>query len=238
MLMDITLVIPAHNEERYIGACLDAAIKNSRGKFKEIIVVDNVSTDKTAEVARSRPGVRVVYEKQKGLTSARQGGFEAATSEYLAYLDADTHITEKWFDVAENVFAERPEIVSLSGPRRYFGAARYRLWILNAMWATAPLAYPFVGYMILGGNFIAKRSAIAAIGGFDRSIEFYGEDTDLARRLSKIGKVLFRMDFFVRSSARRFENEGILKTNIVYALNFIWPVMFGRPFTKVSQDVR
>ena len=238
MIMDISLIIPAHNEEAFIGATLDAAIKNSRGRFKEIIVVDNVSTDKTAEVARSRPGVKVVYEGQKGLTSARQGGFEATTGEFLAYIDADTHITETWLDTAEKFFAKRPDAVCLSGPRRYFGAAWYRLWILNAMWATAPLAYPFVGYMILGGNFIARRSAIAAIGGFDRSIEFYGEDTDLARRLSKVGKVVFRMDFFVRSSARRFEEEGILKVNLIYGLNFIWPVVFGRPFTKVSQDVR
>jgi len=235
--MDITLIICAHNEEAYIGATIDAAIKNSRGKFKEILVVDNASIDKTAEVARAHDA-RVVFEAQKGLTSARQAGFEAARSELLAYIDADTHLSKTWMDVAERVFASRPDIVSLSGPRRYWGAARYRLWILNAMWAVAPLAYPIVGYMILGGNFIAKRSAIEKIGGFDQTIKFYGEDTDLARRLSAVGKVLFRMDFYAYASARRFETEGMFKANFVYVLNFLWPVMFNRPFTKQYRDVR
>lgn len=236
--MDISLIIPAYNEESIIGDTLAVAIKNSRSKFREIIVVDNASTDRTAEVARKYPEVTVIYEARKGLTSARQAGLEAAKGEFLAYLDADTQIPEHWIDTAEKIFAEQPNIVSLSGPRRYFSAAWYRLWTLNMLWTIAPIAYPFVGYMILGANFIARKSAIEAVGGFDRSIEFYGEDTDLARRLSKVGKVLFRMDFFVRSSARRFEAEGILKANFIYMLNFFWPVLFGRPFTKVSRDVR
>ena len=235
--MDITLIIPAHNEEVGIGECLDAAIEHSKGKFKEIIVVDNASTDRTAEVAQSK-GARVVFEPQKGLTSARQAGFEASTSEYIAYLDADTLITPQWLDIAERMFRERPDIVSLSGPRRYFGTVWYRRWTLNAFWGVAPVTYRLVGFMILGGNFIVKRSAIEAIGGFDRSIEFYGEDTDLARRLSKVGKTLFRMDFYAYSSARRFETEGMWRVNMIYMLNYLWPVFFHRPYTKTYQDVR
>jgi len=235
--VDITLIICAHNEESCIGETLDVAKKNSHGKFKEIIVVDNVSTDKTAEVARSK-GARVVYEPQKGLTSARQGGFEATHSEWLAYIDADTLITPEWINTAEKIISSRPDIVSLSGPRRYFGIVWYKRWLLNAFWGIAPITYRIVGFMILGGNFIAKRSAIEAIGGFDRSIQFYGEDTDLARRLSKIGKTLFRMDFYAYASARRFETEGIFKPNIVYVLNYLWPVIFHRPYTKEYKDVR
>ena len=235
--MDLTLIFPAHNEEAYIGASIDAAVKYSRGKFKEIIVVDNASTDTTAEVARAH-GARVVFEAQKGLTSARQAGFDASSSELVAYLDADTLITAQWIDIVERAFRERPDIVSLSGPRRHFGTAWYRRWILNVVWVVAPLTYYVVGYMILGGNFVAKRSAIEKIGGFDRSIAFYGEDTDLARRLSKVGKTLFRMDFYVYASARRYEHEGMFKANGVYVLNYLWPVFFGRPFSKEYQDVR
>ncbi len=237
MSMDITLVIPAYNEEKSIGACIDVAVKNSRGAFKEIIVVDNASTDRTADMARER-GARVVHEPHKGLTTARQAGFEATTSDLVAYIDADTHIPPQWIDTAQRIFDTHPDIVSLSGPRRYFGAAWYRRWILNAVWGAAPITYRAVGCMVLGGNFIAKRSAIAQIGGFDRTIEFYGEDTDLARRLSAVGKTLFRMDFYVYASARRFEEEGIWKPNLVYALNYLWPILFHRPFTREYRDVR
>lgn len=235
--MDITLIICAHNEESVIGETIDTVKKHSRGMCKEILVVDNASTDRTAEVARAH-GARVVFEPEKGLPSARQRGFESSTGEYLAYIDADTLISPEWIDIVDKTFRERPDIVSLSGPRRYFGAVWYRLWILNAMWYISPLAYYVVGYMILGGNFVVKRSALQKIGGFDRSIKFYGEDTDLARRLSAVGKVLFRMDFYAYASARRFEKEGIWKVNITYVFNYLWPVFFGRPFTKSYQDVR
>jgi len=235
--MDLTLIICAHNEESVIGETIDVAQKYSKGRFKEIIVVDNASTDRTGEIASAR-GAHVLYEPEKGLPSARQRGLENSTSEYLAYIDADTLLTPEWIDRAERIFREHPAIVSLSGPRRYFGSSWWRLWILNAMWGIAPITYRLVGYMILGGNFIAKRSALKAIGGFDRSIKFYGEDTDLARRLSKVGKTLFRMDFYAYASARRFETEGIWKPNLVYMFNYIWPVLFHRPFTKAYKDVR
>ena len=131
--MDITLIICAHNEESVIGETIDVAKKYSGGKFKDVIVVDNASTDRTALVAREH-GARVIFEPEKGLPSARQCGFENSTGEYLAFIDADTLITQKWMDIVEQTFVERPDIVSLSGPRRYFGAVWYRVWVLNAMW--------------------------------------------------------------------------------------------------------
>ena len=68
--MDITLIICAHNEASCICETVAIAQKNSQGKFKEIIVVDNVSTDATAQIARSH-GARVVYEPHKGLKIGR-----------------------------------------------------------------------------------------------------------------------------------------------------------------------
>jgi glycosyltransferase involved in cell wall biosynthesis len=235
--MDITLIIPAYNEERYIGATLDAARQAGRGRFKEIVVVDNASTDNTAAVAREH-GARVVSATKKGLTHARQAGYEATASDLIAFIDADTLISARWFDIAEGVFGKRHDAVSLSGPRRYFGTAWWRCWTLNAMWGMAPITYAAVGCMLLGGNFIVRRSAIREIGGFDTQIEFYGEDTDLARRLSKIGKTIFRMDFVVHASARRFDVEGIVMPNLVYALNYLWPILFHKPFTHEYRDVR
>ena len=235
--MDITLIIPAYNEEAFIGACVDAAKAKTRGKLKEIIVVDNASTDKTAEIAESH-GARVVHATKKGLTAARQCGFNASSGEYVAYIDADTLISDTWIDVAERELTKHPDAVSLSGPRRHFGTAWYRIWLLNSFWISAPVVNWLVGYMILGGNFIAKRSAIEVIGGFDTTIQFYGEDTDLARRLSKVGKTIFRMDFYVYASARRYDTEGIFWVNIIYGVNYLWPVLFGRPYTQGAQDVR
>jgi glycosyltransferase involved in cell wall biosynthesis len=235
----ISLVIPAYNEEKYIGDCLDYAIKNSEGRFFEIIVIDNASSDRTAEIAASRPGVRVVREDKKGLTKARQRGLEEASGDFIAYTDADTRLPKKWFETALDVFSKNPKAVCLSGPYIYYDLSGFKNMILTALWwLTAPLTYRIVGYMVLGGNFIAKKSALLAMGGFDTNIEFYGEDTNIARRLSKFGKVIFRMDFTIDSSARRFIHEGMFKVNFLYGINFLWQVAFHRSRTKVYSDIR
>jgi glycosyltransferase involved in cell wall biosynthesis len=237
--MQISLVIPAYNEEAYVGGCLDAVLAAGRGRFHEIIVVDNASTDGTAAIAASRTGVRVVHEPQRGLLAARQRGYREATGAYVAYVDADTRMPEGWFDRVEAAFAATPDAVSLSGPARYWDAGPWQRLALAAFWwAFAPLTYRLVGYMLYGAHFVVRRGALDAIGGFNRSVDFYGEDTDLARRLSRHGKVLFDMRFFIYSSARRFSDEGTMRALLVYGINFVWPVLFGRPFTRTHKDVR
>ncbi|MDP3934908.1 MAG: glycosyltransferase family A protein [Candidatus Giovannonibacteria bacterium] len=235
--LKISLVIPAHNEEKYIGACLQSAQKHA-GDFCEIIVINNASTDKTAEVAKNFPGVRVVDEPQKGLTKARQRGLMEAGGDIVAYIDADCRLPSRWFETVFKEFNSNPNLVALSGPYRYYDLPHFQKFIAELGWWAAPPIYRAVGYMILGGNFAAKKNALQKMGGFDAAIDFYGEDTDIARRLSPFGKILFRMDFFVHSSGRRLQAEGLLKTFLVYGVNFLWEIFYGKPFTKHYQDVR
>ena len=237
--MQISLVIPAYNEEAFIGGCLDSVIAHAGGRFHEIIVVDNASTDGTREIALMRPGVRVVAEPDKGLTRARQRGYLESTGEFVAYIDADTRMPVGWIEHVERVFATRPDAVSLSGPAKYWDASPWESSVLAVVWwLAALLVYRLLGYMIYGAHFVVRRSALDAIGGFNRNIDFYGEDTDLARRLSAYGKVLFHMRFFILGSVRRFRDQGLFRTNVIYALNLVWPVVFGRPFSKSHRDVR
>jgi glycosyltransferase involved in cell wall biosynthesis len=235
----ISLIIPAYNEEQYIGACLDSILEHAPGRFCEIIVIDNASMDHTAEIARQRPGVRVVHEPHKGLPHARQRGLEEASGELIAFIDADTRVPKYWIDIVEDVFVHRPDVVCLSGCYRYYDSSLLKRVLLTALWwSAAPLTYRVVGYMVTGGNFVARKSALQAINGFNRTIDFYGEDTDVARRLSKYGTVLFRMDFFIYTSVRRFEVEGLFKTSATYAINYVWPVLFHRPYSIGYSDVR
>jgi len=236
--MKVSLIIPAYNEEKYIGSCLEYAIKNSNGWFHEIIVIDNNCTDRTKEIAESFPGVHVVQEPKKGLTRARQRGLEEATGDFLAYIDADTRLPRGWTEKAENVLSKHPEIVSLSGPYKYYDGSAYLRATQKLLWPVAKIAYAIAGFGVLGGNFIARKSALIAMGGFDTSIEFYGEDTDIARRLSKYGKAVFHLDFYIYSSARRLNHKGLMRINIVYALNFIWGALFKKPFSKSYEDIR
>ncbi|MBI4085317.1 MAG: glycosyltransferase family 2 protein [Candidatus Liptonbacteria bacterium] len=237
--MRISFVIPAYNEENYVGNCI-ASIQKELGenpREAEIIVVNNASTDRTDEIARKYKGIHVVNEPNKGLTYARQRGLKEAAGDLLAYIDADCVLKDGWLKIALSEF-ENPSVVALSGPRYYYGIPRFKKFLADGGWWFAPITYRLVGYMILGGNFVARRDAIEKIGGFNTNIKFYGEDTDIARRLHRVGKVVFRMNFFVYGSGRRLMKEGVLKTYLVYAINFVWGVIFKKPFTEHYQDVR
>ena len=170
----LSLIIPAYNEEAYIGFCLDSVLQNAFGRFHEIIVVDNASSDRTGEIARARRGVRVVQEMQRGVCFARQRGLEEATGEILAYIDADTRLPADWALIAERTFQNRPDLVCLSGPYRYYDGPKAKRWVLNGFSRLAvPMGRWLFGYMVVGGNFIATKRAIKEAGGFDTTINFW-----------------------------------------------------------------
>ena len=92
--------------------------------------------------------------------------------------------------------------------------------------------------MVVGGNFAVRREALEKIGGFNKDINFYGEDTDTARRLYKVGKVKFSQKFFMYTSARRLKGEGFVLTAYRYVINFLSEVFTGKPFTNEYKDIR
>jgi glycosyltransferase involved in cell wall biosynthesis len=237
--MTISVIIPAHNEEHYVGDCLDSLIEEASERIIEILVVDNASTDRTSAIASERRGVRVVYEARQGITCARQRGLDEATGALVAYIDADTRVPKGWLRLVERIFHERSDVVCLSGPYRYFDGSRIARWLLNAIcWGIPPIGFRLFSYMVIGGNFVARKNALLAIGGFDTKIDFYGEDTDIGRRLNTYGRVLYLNSFFVYTSVRRFYGEGFIATNARYFINFLWVVFFKRPFSNTHQNIR
>ena len=235
----ISLVICAHNEEKYIGECLDYAIKNSKGKLHEIIVIDNVSTDNTKAEALKRPGVKVVREEKKGLVRARERGLIEAQGDILAYIDADTRMPEGWMDRLINEFENNPNHVCVSGPYIYHDIPKHHQFLVRVYWyVIAVPMYWMVGYMAVGGNFAIKKDTLKKMNGFDTTIEFYGEDTDIARRASKFGKVKFIPSHYIYSSGRRLNSQGIFTMFKEYGLNFLSEVILHKPVTKNYKDFR
>lgn len=237
--MNISVIIPAHNEEKYLEACLESLIKHQPHNLLEIIVVDNASTDDTTNVAKRFPNVKVVHEAHKGLTHARQRGLREAKGSHLAYVDADTRIHDRWFAIINEKFAAHPELVALSGPYEYFDLPVWQITLVRWYWRILALpASLLMGYVVVGGNFVAKKESLELIGGFDTTIAFYGEDTNIGRRLHHVGKVHFHRSFFIHSSGRRLAEEGMLKTGWTYVKNFLSEAVLHRPLTKAYTDVR
>lgn len=238
--MNLSVVIPAYNEEKYIGGTLEELIAHAGKDIYEIIVVDNASTDKTAEVAKKFKKVKVIREDQKGLTKARQAGLMAAKGDLIAYIDADTHIKPGWFHKVIREFEKNKKLVCLSAPYSLYDVSKWKRLIVWTYWNV--FAYPtyklLMQYMVLGANFVARRSVLLKIGGFNENIAFYGEDTDIARRLHRVGKVKFLRKPLVTSSARRMEAEGWAKIGLEYVTNFISEIVQHKPVTQEYKDHR
>ncbi|MGP8260493.1 MAG: glycosyltransferase family 2 protein [Acidobacteriaceae bacterium] len=244
--MRLSFVIPAYNEEAYLPACLDSVLAqtNELGDSVEIIVVNNASSDRTREVALGYPGVRVVDEPQKGLTFARQAGFAASTGELIANVDSDSRLTAGWVQTVLKEFAAEPKLVSLSGPFIYYDMSPSQRFSVHIFYLIAFLVYVLnryilrAGSMVQGGNFVLRRTALEQIGGFNTAISFYGEDTDIARRMNEVGEAKFTFDLKMYSSARRLKKEGTLRIAWRYTINYFWTIFGKTPYTAEYTDIR
>jgi glycosyltransferase involved in cell wall biosynthesis len=249
--MKISFVIPAHNEEQMIGQCLSAVFADiertlSAGKEfdAEVVVVDNASTDKTREVALQFPNVTVVHEPLKGLVYARRAGWVATDGELVANIDADTRMPSRWLERVLGEFANDPELAALSGPYHYYDLPVWKRALVKVFYLLGWLMHLVnhhvlgKGAMLQGGNFVLRRSAWDAAGGFDTSISFYGEDTDVAKRIGQWGKVKWTWALPMHTTGRRLEKEGLVKMSWLYTINHLSILWRGKPATHKYSDIR
>lgn len=138
-----SVVIPAFNEEDYLGATIESLLQQDYTGSFEIVVVDNNSTDTTAVLANSY-GVKVVQEKHPGVCWARQRGTEVASGEIVISTDADTTFSKNWLSTIDKGF-EQDGVVAVAGPCKfvdppYWGSClskslvRGRQWLIETNW--------------------------------------------------------------------------------------------------------
>jgi glycosyltransferase involved in cell wall biosynthesis len=246
----LSVIVCAHNEAQYLAACLHSLLAQSRPP-DEILVINNASTDETRAVAariavaEQIPHVRVVDEPRKGLVVARETGRRTATGEVLVYIDADCRAPLTWLERVERRFARDPELIALSGPYRFYDWDWWGRLLIGAFdFTLAPATQLLVKYILrigtifYGGNFAARADALARIGGFDTSIEFHGEDTNVGRRLFAIGRVGLFHDCYLYTSARRYVAMGKGAVIRLYVRNFTSEILHHRPKDTTHLDVR
>ena len=244
MALKCSVIVCAHNEAQYLEACLHSLLAQSRLP-DEIIVVDNASSDDTQQVAHRVRSVQVISEPRKGLTIARETGRRHAQGDLLLYIDADCRTPIEWLSRMEARFARDQRLVGVSGPYRYYDWDWTGRWLIRAYdFTVAPATQFLVKYLLragsifYGGNFGVRREVLAAIGGFDTSIEFHGEDTNLGRRLCAVGKVSIAMPCWVHTSARRFLAMGTGAVIRLYVRNFWSEILYHSPKDTSHVDVR
>ncbi len=251
--MKISFVVPAYNEEASVGPCLvsiqeeiarttDPATGNQ--VEAEVVMVNNASTDNTRAVALGVLGVRVVDEPHKGLVRARKAGFDASTGELVANIDSDTVMPKGWLATVLKEFSKNKKLVAFSGPYIYHDLNILYRGCIRLFYFFAFIVHLFnqhvlgVGAVLQGGNFVIRRDAWLKAGGYDTTIEFYGEDTDVAKRISKCGEVVWTFRLPMHTSGRRLAKEGLIFMSLKYSANYFWITFFGKPFSNTYIDVR
>jgi glycosyltransferase involved in cell wall biosynthesis len=208
--MFLSVVIPAYNEERYLPVCLRALREQTYpADCYEVIVVDNASTDATADTAW-RLGARVVHEPVKGIARARQAGFEAAQGRIIASTDADTVVPACWLAHIAGHFIRDPDLAGVCGPVYWLDGRPHERLIMKypVTWALA--VSNRVGWSWwVGSNFAVRAQVFRLVGGF-RGFDsggLLGDDLYLAEQVRRVARVLFDPDLAVHASARRVQ-EG------------------------------
>lgn len=200
----ISVVVCAMNEEKNIGKCLE--MLSSQKIEPEIIVVDGHSTDKTRNIARKYKS-KVLLDNRKGLSDARNIGWKSASSEIVAFCDADCIPEKEW---TENILCsfENPEVIAVSGPLSSYDGSIFMKFNI-AFWAGyVPLAMAALGYNNVWGANMAFRKSELKKNPF--RLKFL-EDYDIGQRMRKVGKVRFSGSVKMRMSSRRFE-KGFFRT--------------------------
>jgi glycosyltransferase involved in cell wall biosynthesis len=223
----VSVIIPAFNEERFLPQTLDhlrraaELVQAILNQGFEIIVVDNASSDRTAEIAVAF-GAKVVSFPEHNIAQVRNAGACAASGDLLVFLDADTLIPRSLLSRILQVMEEQN---CLGGavdtdyqPARPLIRAYLRLWRLIGLWLG----------MAQGAVQFCRRDTFSALRGYDESV-YMGEDVDFYWRLGKFAQaegqhVRFIRDVRVVPSCRRYDQWPtlliLIKTNPLYIALF------------------
>ncbi len=210
---DMTVVIPAHNEERFIGKCLESVVRAServRPDAVEIIVVANRCTDRTAEIA-AQFGARVLTDDGKCLSAIRNTGIRAANGEIIVTIDADSMMTDDALAEARAMLA-RGRYVG-GGSRIKFDRMSLGIFC-SAVYVAANLIPVMLKNRapVSGGMFWFRKQDFEAVGGFDESLVSV-EDMDFALRLNRLARSRGQKfgtlkHAYITTSSRKFDTFG------------------------------
>ena len=211
----VSIVVPVRNGAETIGRCIESLLNDPYpDDRREILVVDNGSTDDTAEIARRYP-IRLLAEPEPGLSRARNRGIEESRGEIVAFTDADCCVCTGWLreliagfedDGVAAVTAEVVPFPPTTAAERY--SARRKPSVVG--WQEGQ-AEPWFCFM----NTAVRRDAFDSVGLFDPSFAGIGcEDIDFAWRFADAGLRVRRQTRPVVFHRQRITSLGLFRQNL------------------------
>jgi glycosyltransferase involved in cell wall biosynthesis len=210
--MTASLYVPARNAEPTLSRCLDAVARLDPAPRRVLVVVDDRSSDRTLEVARSS-GFEVLIQTRPGLTAARNLAFESLDVEWIAALDADVVPAPDWLGALLEARARFPRAAAISGrtEERIAGAGDlWRALMHPHHWGQFDMDNPF---MVIS-DALFHRPSVVAVGGYREQLERYGDDSRISRDLRDAG---FRLAYTPEARAAHIRSDSVLS-----ALDLRW----------------
>jgi glycosyltransferase involved in cell wall biosynthesis len=188
-----SVIIPLYNKQQWIAACLDSVL-NQRFQSFEVIIVDDGSTDKSLEVLepfRTDPRIRIIQQKNQGVSAARNTGISHARYDYIAFLDADDLWHPQYLECNAQVISEHPQAVIYAS--RYINkeSETKAVWEHVQTPRSEKIEHYFesahIDLIFWTSATVVQKKVLANVGLFDTSLKA-GEDLDLWFRLIMDGE--------------------------------------------------
>ncbi len=211
----VSVIIPAHNEEKYIAPTLHSV----RGQIypgpqPEVIVALNGCTDNTRAVAATVEGVTIVESEKSGISFGRNLGAKAATGQILFFIDADTMLTPDTIMRQVMEIVDDPMALAVLGGKADRGGVvvRWAFHVANLVCRLKKVSPPAPSTGV-------HRTLFDKIGGFDENLP-QGTVTDFILRARALGaQVKWTPNVYAYTSIRRFEKTGIIKQMLEWNRN-------------------
>ncbi len=228
--LSVSVVIPVKDDARHLEVCLAALARQTEAPI-EIVIVDNASSDDSAEVAR-RFGTVVVEEPAPGIPAAASSGYDAALGAIIARVDADSVPPVDWVQRVRAALEADPGLSAVTGPGEFPALAAPARWLARTFYMR--LYFSVFGRRlghppVFGSNFAMTRQAwLAARDRVHRHDPEVHDDLDLSYALPPDARVLLDPQLTMPISARPFANPVL----------FVKRVQRGRRTVRVNRDAR
>lgn len=232
----ISVVIPAYNEEAYISLTLESLVAQKTKKKFEVIVVDNASQDKTAEIVKSfapRLPVKVVHENRRGRGQARATGFATAKGEIILSTDSDVIVPPDWIEKMSAPFVDQ-EVAGAASMLITYDLSAFDnrfYWVSDWVYMHA-YRLLFGNHTVVGCSFGVRKSVYESVGGFSTAL-LAQEDVELGWKLRKAGKIVMVPDICPKISGRRFR-RGV----VVGFMEYAWSLFKIGVLRQVETDLK